>query len=430
MDTIVPGALAAFFVDILIFPLDTIKTRVQAPDRATRFPNNRGFYKGLWQGLGPIIVVTLPSAGLFFTIYEESKSALTSADMPMIGQYTSIANSNAQALAHGTSSAMAELSSCALLAPAEMIKQRRQVSVQGSISSTVSASTRAIKSTLKERSVVMWRSYKALSGRNLPFTTLQFPIYEWTKDKLTKRFGLPARGKGRNGSGIRSAPLQEVSHASERFEQADKDRERARKGRNGSGIRSAPLQDVSHASERFEQADKGRERARARASRQIERAKSLDSHLAASSSQEEAEAKRRKAAANSYYLKAGLVSGASAAVAGSAAAWITTPIDVVKTRIMLSSESPSTTSASKISTSSTQGIVRSVMTIAKEEGATALFKGGALRMAWTALGAGLYLGAYEAGREWWMDSAKWKVEGLAEEVEETIEQRTGVFRSS
>ncbi|PWN41747.1 mitochondrial carrier [Ceraceosorus guamensis] len=361
MDTIVPGALAAFFVDILIFPLDTIKTRVQAPDRATRFPNNRGFYKGLWQGLGPIIVVTLPSAGLFFTIYEESKSALTSADVPLIGQYTSIANSNAQALAHGTSSAMAELSSCALLAPAEMIKQRRQVSVQGSLSSTVSASTRAIKSTLKERSVVMWRSYKALAGRNLPFTTLQFPIYEWTKEKLTRRFGLPSRGKGRNGSGIRSAPLQEVSHASERFEQADKDREPA---------------------------------------------------------------------ANSYYLKAGLVSGASAAVAGSAAAWITTPIDVVKTRIMLSSESSSTTSASKSSTSSTQGIVRSVITIAREEGATALFKGGALRMAWTALGAGLYLGAYEAGREWWMDSAKWKVEGLVEEVEETIEQRTGVFRSS
>lgn len=56
-----PGALAAFTVDTLVYPLDTLKTRVQATDYAERFPGRQGLYKGLWNGLGPVILVTLPS---------------------------------------------------------------------------------------------------------------------------------------------------------------------------------------------------------------------------------------------------------------------------------------------------------------------------------------------------------------------------------
>ena len=54
-------ALAAFTVDLLIYPLDTLKTRIQASDVKTRFPGGRGLYSGLYQGVGSVIVATLPA---------------------------------------------------------------------------------------------------------------------------------------------------------------------------------------------------------------------------------------------------------------------------------------------------------------------------------------------------------------------------------
>lgn len=56
-----PGALAAFVVGCSVFPLDTLKTMLQAIDCAQRFPGGRGLCVGLWQGFGPVVVATLPS---------------------------------------------------------------------------------------------------------------------------------------------------------------------------------------------------------------------------------------------------------------------------------------------------------------------------------------------------------------------------------
>jgi hypothetical protein len=177
-----PGALAAFTVDTLVYPLDTIKTRVQATDYAERFPGRKGLYTGLWNGLGPVILVTLPSgawprarrvlavlthclaAALFFTCYEGGKAAFTSPSLPLVGHLTSQPG-NAQAVAHSLAGALAELASCALLAPAELVKQRRQVAV----ASTSNASpVKVVAQTLREQSRTLWKSYLALAGRNLP----------------------------------------------------------------------------------------------------------------------------------------------------------------------------------------------------------------------------------------------------------------------
>lgn len=118
-------------------------------------------------------------------------------------------------------------------------------------------------------------------------------------------------------------------------------------------------------------------------------------------------------------LETGVITAVSAGSAGSVAAWITTPVDVIKTRIMLSAarESPDgktvagepkqvkadPQSLDKLATD--KGTPRkSGMVIAREviveNGIKGLFRGGALRAAWTALGSGLYLGVYECGRVW------------------------------
>lgn len=123
-------------------------------------------------------------------------------------------------------------------------------------------------------------------------------------------------------------------------------------------------------------------------------------------------------------METALVTAISAGSAGSVAAIITTPIDVVKTRIMLSaadSDQPRGEEQKKVvkeiethgrdakaeiekAQQAARGGRAGGLAIGREilrmEGVKGLFRGGALRGLWTALGSGLYLGVYESGRKY------------------------------
>ena len=119
-------------------------------------------------------------------------------------------------------------------------------------------------------------------------------------------------------------------------------------------------------------------------------------------------------------VESGLITAVSAGAAGVVAAVITTPVDVVKTRIMLSAgdEAPKA-SGSETKKGKANGLVDAAgkaagdetrsgskrkgswevgREIVAEKGVKGLWRGGALRGVWTFIGAGLYLGAYESGR--------------------------------
>jgi hypothetical protein len=62
------GAFAAFTVDLFVYPIDTVKTRFQSPDYkkiyydASKKAINRGLlFRGLYQGVGSVILITIPS---------------------------------------------------------------------------------------------------------------------------------------------------------------------------------------------------------------------------------------------------------------------------------------------------------------------------------------------------------------------------------
>jgi solute carrier family 25 S-adenosylmethionine transporter 26 len=226
-----------------------------------------------------------------------------------------------QPFIHSAASATAELVSCFILTPAEVLKQNAQMMQRPAESPTSKSSKLFQRSvtlqTLRQfkRPSQLWRGYTALAARNLPFTAMQFPMFEHLK-----------------------ASIREY---------------RKKKGTFTPGL-----------------------------------------------------------------AETALTTAISAGSAGSIAAVVTTPIDIVKTRIMLSATGEISEHQAKKELEKTkhQGqsaeklasekrvTKKSALTVARdifrENGMKGLFRGGMLRAAWTALGSGLYLSAYESGRVW------------------------------
>jgi solute carrier family 25 S-adenosylmethionine transporter 26 len=259
---------------------------------------------------GPVLFLNVPlnielAAGAFFTTYEGAKSFLEAYPLPT-------------PLVYALASGLGEAVSCAILTPAEVIKQNAQmVSVSSSASPSATAQTLA---RFRQNPRALFSGYGALLGRNLPFTALQFPLYEHLRATFARQRGA-AHGQGRDVVG-----------------------------------------------------------------------RALDT-------------------------------AAAGAIAGGAAALVTTPVDVVKTRVMLAAASSSGASAQEavkagkvvdalggVSSSSgakshrtshaTRGMLAVARDVLRQDGWRGLWRGGALRTSFAALGSGLYLATYESARVW------------------------------
>ncbi|KJZ73044.1 hypothetical protein HIM_07616 [Hirsutella minnesotensis 3608] len=177
MDIYVAGAAAAFTVDVIVYPLDTLKTRYQSQDYLGAYApgskNKALGVRGLYQGIGIVVLATLPAAGVFFSTYEKAKTSFAKV-LPA-----------PEALVHSSASAVAEMASCLVLAPAEVVKQNAQMLQRGAggggdgNAPQGSTSLRAIRQLAGPGAARRFFSgYTALVARNLPFTGLQFPIFE------------------------------------------------------------------------------------------------------------------------------------------------------------------------------------------------------------------------------------------------------------
>lgn len=228
-------------------------------------------------------------------------------------------------IAHSIASSTGELVSCLILTPAEVLKQNAQMvsrSQHAPSSAKVFDGNATILALRKFNSPTqLWRGYTALAGRNLPFTAMQFPMFEHIRTTIHNY------------------------------------------------------------------------------------------------------RKRTRRATGSLW-ETGTVTAISAGSAGAVSAVITTPIDVVKTRIMLSaadSDQPrgeeqqrvvkeveaqgqntkaEIEKAQQAARGGRAGGIAVGREIFRTEGVKGLFRGGALRGLWTALGSGLYLGVYESGRRY------------------------------
>ena len=75
LTSLLAGGVAGLVVDFLLFPIDTLKTRLQSRNGVQQA---QGWIKvrQLYAGLGPVLLGSVPCAALFFLVYDGSKDVL------------------------------------------------------------------------------------------------------------------------------------------------------------------------------------------------------------------------------------------------------------------------------------------------------------------------------------------------------------------
>ncbi|XP_036228922.2 S-adenosylmethionine mitochondrial carrier protein homolog [Bactrocera oleae] len=173
LPSLVAGGVAGVVVDIALFPIDTIKTRLQSELGFIR----AGGFRGIYKGLAPAAAGSAPTAALFFCSYDSFKRYL--------GQTTGAFNSP---YIHMVSASCAEILACLIRVPVEIAKQRRQTIGNTQRTTALQILWRAYKMEGLRRG--LYRGYGTTVMREIPFSLIQFPLWEYFKLHWTDVTGI------------------------------------------------------------------------------------------------------------------------------------------------------------------------------------------------------------------------------------------------
>lgn len=171
ISALLAGGIAGTTVDLSLFPLDTLKTRLQAGPG--QFWKSGGF-RGVYQGVGSAVVGSAPGAALFFVTYESVKKRLPQ-----------------HPYSHMFAGSLGEIAACAVRVPTEVIKQRTQT---GQFTSSAKALTSLIRESVARGGIgqmvrELYRGAGVTIMREVPFTVVQFPLWETMRKSARDRRG-------------------------------------------------------------------------------------------------------------------------------------------------------------------------------------------------------------------------------------------------
>ena len=152
MEEFVGGAVAGLAVDTSLFPLDTIKTRLQSSQGFLR----AGGFKSIYSGMSSTILGSAPSSAIFFSIYSFIKKDYSPVFAASVG----------------------EVGACVIRVPTEILKQRLQIGKYPNL-------IHGIKEIIKiDGFRGFYRGFGMTVFRDVPFASIQFPLYEMMKKYL------------------------------------------------------------------------------------------------------------------------------------------------------------------------------------------------------------------------------------------------------
>lgn len=160
------GAVAGASVEACLYPIDTIKTRLQAMRHGGGFRalmqagGGRALYAGVWGNLAGVA----PASAIFMAVYEPVKVAVTK----MVSEEKAFLGPLAGGIAAGLASSIVRV-------PTEVIKTRMQTK------EFAHAFTALKTIAFKEGSRGLFAGYGSFLLRDLPFDAIEFVAYEQLK---------------------------------------------------------------------------------------------------------------------------------------------------------------------------------------------------------------------------------------------------------
>ncbi|XP_057512594.1 uncharacterized protein LOC130794660 [Actinidia eriantha] len=173
----VAGSIAGSVEHMAMFPVDTIKTRMQAlgscPIKSVGLRQALGSIlrnegpSGLYRGIGAMGLGAGPAHAVYFSVYEVCKKTFSGG------------NPN-NAAAHAAAGVVATVASDAVLTPMDVVKQRLQLR-----SSPYKGVWDCVRRMVREEGIgAFYASYRTTVLMNAPFTAVHFTTYEAVKRGL------------------------------------------------------------------------------------------------------------------------------------------------------------------------------------------------------------------------------------------------------
>lgn len=159
----ISGAVAGGIVEAAMFPLDTLKTRLQtSTNQPVPILKRLNGFKGVYSGCVGGVIGTALADAVYFGVYEPMKETCLSA-MP----------EHFHTLAHAISAASASLVASVVRVPSEVLKQRMQAG-QG-----FKSAINVFHGIMRNYGIRgLYNGTVPLLLRDLPFNTIEFAIYE------------------------------------------------------------------------------------------------------------------------------------------------------------------------------------------------------------------------------------------------------------
>ncbi|CDR45864.1 CYFA0S20e01068g1_1 [Cyberlindnera fabianii] len=171
----VAGAFAGILEHTVMYPVDALKTRMQALNASKNGGNGifRSIYTisskegwlSLWRGTSSVILGAGPAHAVYFGTYEYVKKSLIHEK-----------EEGHQPFRVALAGASATITSEALMNPFDVIKQRMQLAAQEGSTSDFIRTTKNILS--QEGFHALYTSYPTTIAMTIPFTALNFVVYE------------------------------------------------------------------------------------------------------------------------------------------------------------------------------------------------------------------------------------------------------------
>lgn len=171
------GGIAGAFTYVCLYPLDTIKTKLQAKgakemydgafDAIVKTFKSKGIL-GFYSGVSAVIVGSTFSSAVYFGTCEFGKSILSKIEYPDV-------------LIPPTAGAMGNIISSAIMVPKELITQRMQTGAKGRSWEVL------LRILEKDGFFGLYAGYSATLLRNLPAGVLSYSSFEYLKAAVLSR---------------------------------------------------------------------------------------------------------------------------------------------------------------------------------------------------------------------------------------------------